>query len=66
VPITQFVEVPDAESLGSDCTIRISGQQMTAWVEMAMDECVSRKEVLSLLGRFESLHLALATSCRPV
>ena len=41
--------LPDVESLGSDCTIRTSGQQMAAWVEVAMDECVSGKEGLSLL-----------------
>jgi hypothetical protein len=41
---------PDIESLGPDCAIRISGQQMAAWVEVAMDECMSREEILSLLG----------------
>jgi hypothetical protein len=42
----------------------MSGQQMTTWVEVAMDESVSGKEVLSLLWRFESLHLAFSASCR--
>ena len=35
-------------------------------MEVAMDECVSGKEVLSLPGRFESSHLAFSTSCRPM
>jgi len=39
---------------------------MAAWVEVAMDECLSGKKVLSLLRRFESLHLALTASCRPM
>ena len=67
VAITQPVELHVSccqifESFGSDCAIRISGQQMAARMELAVDECVSGKEVLSLLWRFESLHLAFSTS----
>ena len=58
--------LPDVESLGSDCAIRISGQQMATWVEVAMNECVSGKKVLSLLRRFEPLHLAFSPPCWPV
>jgi hypothetical protein len=39
---------------------------MPAWMEVAMDECVSREEVLCLLGRFEPLHLSLSPSRRPM
>ena len=35
---------------------------MAAWMEVAMDKCVSGKKVLSLPGRFESLLLSLAPS----
>jgi hypothetical protein len=34
---------------------------MSAGTEVAMDECVTGKEIVSLLWRFESLHLALST-----
>jgi len=39
---------------------------MSAWIEVAMDECVSREEVLCLLGRFEPLHLSLSLSRCPM
>src|ERR1700710_922644 len=39
---------------------------MAAWMEVAMDECVSGKEVLRLPRRFETLHLPLASSCWPM
>jgi hypothetical protein len=58
--------LPGVECLSPCCSIRISGQQMTTWVEVAMDESVSGKEVLSLLRRFKSLHLAFSPSCRSV
>jgi hypothetical protein len=40
---------PDArfEGLGPNCAMRICGQLVAAWMEVAMDECVSEKEVLS-------------------
>jgi hypothetical protein len=41
----------------------IGSQQVSAGMEVAMDKCVSGKKVLGLLGRFESLHLALSTPC---
>jgi hypothetical protein len=33
-------------------------------MEVAVDECVSGKEVLGLIGRFEPLHLSLPPSGR--
>jgi hypothetical protein len=57
---------PDVESLGPDCAIGVSGQQVSAWMEVATDKRMRGKEVLSVFQRFESLHLALSTPCRPV
>ena len=37
---------------------------MSAWIEMAVDECVSGEKVLRLLGRFEPLQLPFSASCR--
>jgi hypothetical protein len=39
-------------------------RQMAAWVEVAMDGCVSGQEVLGRFGRFELLHLPFPTPCR--
>ena len=33
-------------------------------MEMTVDECMRGEEVVGLLRRFESLHLALAAACR--
>jgi hypothetical protein len=57
---------PDVESLGPNFAIGTGFQKVSAGMEVAMDECVSGKEVLNLLRRFESLHLAFSSSCRPV
>jgi hypothetical protein len=56
--------VLDVKDLSPNCAIRIGGQQMAAWMEVAMDECVSEEEVLGVARRFESLHLPLAPSRR--
>jgi hypothetical protein len=37
---------------------------MAAWVEVAMDECVTGQEVLRMFGRFEPLQLPFPTPCR--
>jgi hypothetical protein len=37
---------------------------MAAWMEVAMDECVSDEKVLSLAGRFEPLHLPFSAPRR--
>ena len=42
--------VPDIKSHRPERTICVSCQQMAAWVEVAMDKCMSGEEVLSLLG----------------
>jgi hypothetical protein len=39
--------------------------RLSARMEVPMDECVSGEEVLSLIGRFEPLHLSLSPSRRP-
>ena len=58
--------LPDVEGLSPNCAIRICSQQVAAWVEVAMDKRMRGKKALSLLPRFESLHLAFSTSCRPM
>jgi hypothetical protein len=50
--------------LGPNFAIRVGGQKVSARMEMAMDKSVSGEEVLSLVRRFESLHLPLAPSHR--
>jgi hypothetical protein len=37
---------------------------MAAWMEVAVDECVSGKEGLRLFQRLEPLHLPFSTPCR--
>jgi hypothetical protein len=58
--------LPDIESLGLNFTLSAGDTQGPAGMEMAMDECVSGKAILSLFRRFESLRLPLAPSCRPM
>jgi hypothetical protein len=55
---------PDVEGLGPNYPISIGDQQAASGMEVAMDECVRRKKVLSMFRRFESLHLTFSTSCR--
>jgi hypothetical protein len=38
--------MPDVEGLSANRPIRISGQEVAAWMEVAMDECGSEKDVL--------------------
>src|SRR5882757_6403418 len=64
--LSACLPLPDVEGLSPNCAIRICGQQVAAWMEVAMDECVSGEKVLGLPRRFESLHLAFSTSCRPM
>ena len=56
--------LPDIK--GPACTISIGKQEMTAWMEVAMDERVSGEEMLGLLGRFEPLHLPFSAPGRPM
>jgi hypothetical protein len=65
-PLSACIPLPDVESLGPNFVIGTGGKKVSAGMEVAMDECVSAKEVLSLLRRFEPLHLAFSPSCRPV
>jgi hypothetical protein len=58
--------MPDREGLSPNRTIRDGGHQVSTGMEVAKDECMSGKEVLSLVRRFESLHLPLSTPGRPM
>ena len=40
--------MPEVEGLGSNRTIRACGHQVSAGMEVTMDECVSGKELLGL------------------
>ena len=40
--------------------------EVSAWMEVAMNECVGGEEILGLLGRSKPLHLSLPTSRRSV
>jgi hypothetical protein len=48
------------------CTIAARGHQMAPWAEVPGDESVSGQETLCLAHRFESLHLSLSPSGRPM
>jgi hypothetical protein len=39
---------PNPESLGTNLVISAGGDQVAAWMEVTVDECVSRKEMLGL------------------
>jgi len=56
--------LPDVEGLGTNDSIGSGGYQMSTRMEVTVDKCVSGEKVLSLLRRFESLHLTFAASCR--
>jgi len=58
--------MPDVEGLSANRPIRISGQEVAAWMEVAMDECGSEKDVLKPAQVVRTLHLPLAASCRPM
>ncbi|MGA3001420.1 MAG: hypothetical protein ABSE20_06825, partial [Acetobacteraceae bacterium] len=53
-PITQrtgrTAPPPIPESLGANLAISAGGDQVSAWMEVTVDESVSRKEILSLPG----------------
>ena len=40
--------------------------EVSAWMEVTMDKCMSGEEMLRLVGRFEALHLPLSSACRPM
>jgi hypothetical protein len=60
-----FLE-PDVEGVGPGVAIGTSCQLMSAGTEVAVNEGVSEKEILGLPRRFESLHLSLSSSRRPM
>jgi hypothetical protein len=39
---------------------------MSAWMEVAVDECLSREKALRLIRRFEALHHSLSPSRQSV
>jgi hypothetical protein len=49
--------VPDIEGLASDRPVDDRRHLVSAWMEVAVDECVSGEESLCLIRRFEALHL---------
>jgi len=53
--------MPGIKCLGPDRTICMSCKEMSAWMEVTMDECMSGEEVLCLMrrlpGRPEGFHL---------
>ena len=58
--------VPDVESLTPDRAVHGGRHLVPAWMEVAMDECMSREKALRLIRRFEALHLSLSPSRRSV
>jgi hypothetical protein len=56
--------LPDIERRRSDRAICGGWHEVSAWMEVAMNERVSGEEVMGLLGRFEPLHLSLLTPRR--
>jgi hypothetical protein len=58
--------LPDIERRGPGCAVGGGRHEVSAWVEVAMNECVSGEEILGLLGRSKPLHLSLPTSRRSV
>jgi len=63
--LSERLLLPDIEGFGTNCAIGIVVQQVLTRMEVAMDECVNEKEVLTVLGRFESLHLRFSPPSRP-
>jgi hypothetical protein len=48
-PLRAYLLPPDVEGLGPNLAIGAGCQKVSAWMEVAMDECMSGKEILSLL-----------------
>jgi hypothetical protein len=49
--------LPDIECRGPHCAVGGGCHEVSAWMEVAMNECVSEEEALGLLGRFKPLHV---------
>jgi hypothetical protein len=58
--------LPDIESRGPDRAVGGGCHEVSAWMEVAINEGVSEEEILGLLGRFKPLHLPLSASRRSV
>jgi hypothetical protein len=54
------------QSTSADFPVRTGGHQVASWMEVTINETVSGKEILSLIGRFKTLHLAFSASGRPM
>ena len=44
--------LPDIECRGPDCAVGGGCHEVSAWMEVVMNECVNEEEILGLLGRF--------------
>ena len=53
--------LPGQERLRADCTKGVCSKSVPTRMKLAVDEGVSGKEVLGLIGRLEVLHLPLST-----
>src|ERR1700739_2292362 len=58
--------VPNSESVRPDHAMGMGCKSVSAETKVTVDEGVSAEEVLGLFGRFEPLHLSLASSRRRV
>jgi hypothetical protein len=56
--------MPDIKTDRPDRAVCIGGPEMAAWMEVTIDEGVSREEGLRLLQRLEPLHLPFSAPCR--
>jgi hypothetical protein len=56
--------MPDIKPDRPDGAICVGCQEMAAWMEVAMDECMGGEKGLSLLWQLELLHLPFSAPCR--
>jgi hypothetical protein len=56
--------LPNPDGRGTNLAIRAGEDQLTAWMKVTEDDSMSRKDVLGLPERIETLHFAFLTSCR--
>src|SRR4051794_614262 len=56
--------LPSTECLRADGTVGCGCHEVSAWMEVTVDKCVSGKEMLRLVGGLEALHLPLSSACR--
>jgi hypothetical protein len=58
--------VPDVEGFRPDHAVDGGWHLASVWMEVAIDECMSREKALRLIRRFEALHLSLSPPRRSV